>query len=240
MSIFSLNNYFFSLQYFILHSIYDLFLFMITVALVDDTIMFRKLLTDCINKWQGFTVIMQANNGIELLNQLNLPNKNLPDVVLLDIQMPIMNGFETAEQLHMQYPKINMLALSQFGDEVSINKMITKGVLGFISKNADLYEIQRAISFAAAGRYYFNEFFSENSLNNTHTLKENYLSARDILLIKLCSTNMPVKQMAEKLNTGVKNVNKIKHNLFQKFNVTNRSSLISAAIKNKIINDSDL
>lgn len=213
---------------------------MINIALVGETTLFRNLLSNHINKWQGFTVIMQAYNGVDFLNQLKHPIKKMPNVAILDVQMPVMNGVETAEQLYKQYPKINMLALSQFNDDISLNKMISKGVLGFITKNTEIDEIKQAINKVAQGAYYFTEYISENTLNNTSTLKENILTEREILLIKLCATNMPVKQMGEKLNTGIKNVNKIKSKLFEKFNVTNRSSLVASAIRNKIINDYDL
>lgn len=213
---------------------------MVTIALVDDTIMFRKLLADCINKWYDFNVILQADNGVDLMNQLNHSRKNLPMVALLDIQMPVMNGFETAEQLHKQYPQINMLALSQFCDVVSVKKMITKGALGFITKYAEPSEIKQAISTVAQGEYYFNNLVSESIVNNITVSGKKILAEREILLIKFCATDMPVKQMAEKLNTGIKNINKIKHHLFLKFNVTNRSGLVSAAIKNKIISETDL
>jgi DNA-binding NarL/FixJ family response regulator len=213
---------------------------MITIALVDDSIMFRQLLAESINKWQGFSVAIQAGNGIDLLNQLKHVKKNLPQVAIIDIQMPVMNGFETAEQIHKQYPQINMLALSQYDDEVSVQKMMAKGALGFVSKFTDANEIRIAITNVSKGEYYYNKYFSTNTLQYETVKNKQTFTEREILLIKFCATEMSVKEMADKLGTGIKKINKIKHQLFIKLNACNRSSLVSAALKLGIINTSDL
>ena len=109
------------------------------IAIVDDHTMFRKGLMALINLFPNYSVLFDASNGKDFIAQLN--PKHLPDIVLMDITMPEMDGYATAEWLHNNYPEINILALSTMDSEAAIIKMIKSGAKGYVLKDASLMNL---------------------------------------------------------------------------------------------------
>ena len=115
----------------------------ISVVLVDDHINFRNELANVIDSFSEFVVPWQADNGKHLIKQLALGSA--PDIVLLDINMPEMDGFETVAWLHQHYPAIKVLAISTYDNEKTINRMLSLGALGFVLKDVEPVEMKAAL-----------------------------------------------------------------------------------------------
>src|SRR5450432_4406178 len=114
----------------------------IKVAIADDHTLLRKALAKLIGSFEDYTVMFEADNGKEIKKKIG--EHLVPDLILLDVNMPEMDGFETASWLNKNYPKIKVLALSMFSDERTIIRMLRQGARGYIMKNIDPEELKKA------------------------------------------------------------------------------------------------
>ncbi|HVY73808.1 MAG TPA: response regulator transcription factor, partial [Puia sp.] len=128
------------------------------IAIVDDHTMFRKGLAVLIDLFPNYKVLLDVPNGKVLTEQLN-PDQ-LPHIVLLDIHMPVMDGYATAAWLRSHYPEIHVMALSTMDTDLSIIKMIHQGARGYILKDADPKELQIAFDEIMDKGYYYNEIMT--------------------------------------------------------------------------------
>src|SRR6185295_18777209 len=136
------------------------------IALVDDHTMFRKGLAVLINLFPQYKVLLDVGNGQEFIDQLD-PD-NLPDILLLDINMPVMDGYATAAWVHANHPDIRILALSTMDSDTTIIKMIQQGARGYILKDADPKELQVAFEEILAKGYYYNEILTRKVIQSIH------------------------------------------------------------------------
>src|SRR5579864_8706376 len=136
------------------------------IALVDDHTMFRKGLAVLIDLFPRYKVLMDVSNGRELIDQLD--PEHLPDIVLLDIHMPVMDGYATAAWLHSNHPSIRVLALSTMDSDATIIKMIHQGARGYILKDAEPKELQVAFEEILAKGYYYNEVLTRKVIQSVH------------------------------------------------------------------------
>ena len=124
----------------------------ITITIVDDHALFRNGLKILLDTNPEFKVIGEAINGKEFLDNLD---NNMPDIVLMDINMPVMDGIEATQLANEKYPDIKIVALSMFGEEEYYYKMINAGVKGFLLKNSEINEVIEAIKQVNIGNSYF-------------------------------------------------------------------------------------
>ena len=124
----------------------------IKVAIVDDHQLFRRSLTHFVNDNKGMHVAIEAANGQQLLDQLE---KTPVDVVLLDIEMPVMNGYETSEHLSEKYPEIKILIISQLTSRESIHRMMDVGAQGYFTKSSNPEQLEHAIRHVHEKGFYF-------------------------------------------------------------------------------------
>src|SRR5450755_2222750 len=136
------------------------------VALVDDHTMFRKGLAVLINLFPNYKVLLDVANGREFIDQLQ--TDRLPDIVLLDIHMPVMDGYATAAWLRVNHPEIRVLALSTMDTDATIIKMIHQGARGYILKDADPKELQVAFDEILTRGYYYNEILTRKVIQSIH------------------------------------------------------------------------
>ncbi|HEX2846686.1 MAG TPA: response regulator transcription factor, partial [Chitinophagaceae bacterium] len=127
----------------------------IQVAVADDHSLLRNALAKLINTFEGYTVIFEADNGKDLRNKII--QHVVPDLVLLDVNMPEMDGFETTQWLHKNYPHIKILALSMLSDEKTIIKMFRLGAKGYLLKNTDPGELKDALDSIIDKNVYLSE-----------------------------------------------------------------------------------
>ena len=209
------------------------------IALVDDHTMFRKGLAVLINLFPKYRVLMEVANGREFIDQLQ-PD-HLPDIVLLDIHMPVMDGYATAAWLHSHHPQIHVLALSTMDADTTIIKMIHQGARGYILKDADPKELQVAFDEILAKGYYYNEILTRKVIQSihqgTHDPSASYpkLTDREMEFLKHACSEKNYQQIASDMFISERTVDGYRESLFKKFNVTNRVGLVLYAIKNQLV-----
>jgi DNA-binding NarL/FixJ family response regulator len=210
------------------------------IVIVDDHAMFRKGLAALINFFPKYKVLFDVANGKELIEQLN-PGQ-LPDIALLDIAMPEMDGYATAEWIRDNYPDIKILALSTMDSESSIIKMIKSGARGYILKDAEPSELKLAFEEVISRGYFYNDMVSRKVLNAVHLLTEPKnpnstfanLSPREIEFMRYACTEMTYKEIAEKMNLSARTVEGYRDSLCEKLDLKTRIGLAMYAVKNKI------
>ncbi len=208
-----------------------------SVVLVDDHILFRKGMVELINKFEEFEVIWEASNGKEFAENLKLCP--MPEIVLLDIAMPEMNGFDTAMMIKKKHPAIRILVLSMFDEEDSIIKMIKIGVNGYILKDAEPNELIDALTEIRSKGYYYSDLVSNTMASMIKVGKEKVesvkLNDREIKFLELICTEATYKEIADTMNVSLRTVDGYREALFEKLNVKNRVGLVIYAIKNGIV-----
>lgn len=212
------------------------------VAIVDDHNLFRKGLIKLINlgdKNNNYSILFEAENGNDLKEKLN--KKNLPDIIIMDIEMPDMDGYEAVEWLRKYHPDINILVVSMFESEESILRMMRMGVKGYLSKDIEVEDMHLALEAIVNKGVYYTDRVSgvmANSLQNhfaggnaSHN-KSKELSENEREFLKLACSEMTYQQIADKMHLSPKTVDGYRDNLFKKFNVKSRVGLALYAVKN--------
>ncbi len=209
------------------------------IILADDHTLFRNGLRTLLENTEGFSVVGEASDGEELLAMLPLCEA---DVVLLDIEMPRMNGIRAAGELLERYPELPIITLSMFGDEDYYFKMVSLGVKGFILKNSEIKEVVTAIETVMAGGSYFSQellFTLVNNLKSTPTPLSDEsgeeLSGRESeILLHICRGESN-SQIADALFISKRTVDKHRANILAKTGCKNTANLVVYAIKNNLV-----
>lgn len=209
----------------------------IKVIIVDDHSLFRNGMKLLLSAAGNFDIIAEASNGREFLDLL--PHYT-PDIVLIDIDMPEMDGIEATTKALESYPAIKVICLSMYGEEEYYYKMIEAGVSGFLLKNSDINEVKGAIEAVYKGGKYFSQELLYNVVKNIKTnqvsqeLIEN-LSDRELEVLKQICIGLSNQEIAENLHISKRTVDKHRANLLDKTNSKNTAHLVMYAIKNKLI-----
>ena len=209
-----------------------------SIIIVDDHLIFQQGLKAMITAEGIASVIGEASNGNEFIEILS---HSKPDLVLMDIDMPQMNGMEATQKAIEMIPDLKIIALTMFSDEDYYYKMIDLGVKGFILKSTGIKELEIAIRDVMKGETYFsNELlrriiqnFSRNETKKS--VEHNNLSDREIDVLKEICLGLTTDEIALKLNISPKTVKTHRSNLLEKTSSKNTATLILFALKNKII-----
>ena len=211
------------------------------IAIVDDHTMFRKGLAVLINLFPDYQVLFEVANGKELI--AGLDPKHLPDIVLMDIHMPEMDGYAATEWLTNNYPEVRVLALSTMDTETAIIKMIKSGAKGYVLKDAEPAELRLAFEEVFSRGYYYNELVTRKVLHAVNKLidpKETIsifakLTEREIEFLRFVCTELAYKEIAEKMNVSVRTVEGYRDTLCEKLGLKTRVGLAMYAIKSGIV-----
>ena len=206
-----------------------------TIVIVEDHVLLSQAIASLVNSFKGFNVLYTCKNGKELLTKLKTP-KNIPDIILMDVNMPILNGIETTEIIKNEYPKINVIALSVEEEDITIIRMLKAGAKGYLLKDVEKDVLEYALTETIKHGYYHTKSVSNiliNSLNDDNSSKIQ-LKDREIEFIKHTCSEMTYKQIAEKMFLSPKTIDGYRDHLFQKLNIKNRIGLVLYAIKNGI------
>ena len=204
----------------------------IKVALAEDHKAVRKGFVSLLKDFKGIKVVLEAGNGKELLAAL----KHTPcDIVLMDVSMPEMDGFDATEQLSEQYPDIKVIALSQYDDGGVVKLMIQLGVRSFLLKTADPEEVEKAIHSVMENGWYLNELMSKgmryitNSSMRGKKPKES-VTGIEMEVLKLICLKYKTQEMADKLCRSKRTVESIRSSLLRKTASKNAVGLVLYAI----------
>ena len=206
-----------------------------SIAIVDDHILIAKAITGIIENFKQFDVLYECENGQVLVEKLKL-KKNIPDVVLLDISMPIMDGFATAEWLRDNHPQVLVMALSMQDDEQSLIKMVKAGAKGYLLKNVHPTELEKALDALIKNGTYFPEWAASKvfmSLSKPTNKKDNFaITDREKEFLQYSITEMSYKEIAEKMFCSPRTVESYRDSLFEKLDLKSRVGLAVFALKN--------
>lgn len=216
---------------------------MYSIVLVDDHVMLRNALATIINRLDNFMVLFEADNGRHFISQIAF--NIVPDIVLLDITMPEMDGYATAAWIKKHHPKIKVMALSMMDNETSIIRMISNGAKGFMVKNAKTEELVYALNEIMKKGFYFNDYVNSKIAKAIQTPDGG--SAEDIpsepiqltpkeieFLIQIC-TEKSHKEIAEHMQVSHRTVDYYRDTLFHKLGLKTRIGLVIHAFKTGIV-----
>ena len=209
-----------------------------SIALVDDHSLLRNGLAALINSFEGYNVLFEADNGKDFINQLQ--THAVPDIILLDITMPEMNGFETAAWIKQNTPSIKILILSMMDNDEVVISMLKAGARGYILKDSKPALFKQALDSIRDSGFFMNELVSNKMLKYlTHEEKKgnevslvSELSEKEIAFLKYACTEMTYKDIASNMQISPRTVDGYRDDLFKKLNVQSRVGLVIFAIKN--------
>jgi two-component system invasion response regulator UvrY len=211
-----------------------------SVALVDDHILIRSGLANLIREFGDFDVIIEANNGRHFLDVISRSSQ--PDIVLLDIKMPQMDGYETATWIKDHCPDIKVLALSMDDKDTAIIRMLRLGVRGYILKDIEPTELRRALTDVLNKGYYYSERVSSKLIHNINReidpawsdKASSKLSEKEIQFLKYVCTEMTYKEIADAMCLSPRTIDGYRDTLFDRLAIRTRVGLAIFAIRNGI------
>jgi DNA-binding NarL/FixJ family response regulator len=208
----------------------------ISVGIVDDHTMFREGLVNLLKEYDHIRVLFEARNGLDM--QKKLANSDIPDIIVMDISMPVMDGHGAIAWLKEQFPQVRVLALSMYEDDKSIIKMLRKGAAGYILKECHTAELVQAFACIMEKGYYINELVSGRLLRsviNTGESQDEFFTDRELEFMRLCCSELTYKEIADKMNVSPRTIDGYRDTLFEKLQIKSRTGLVLYAIKNSIV-----
>jgi DNA-binding NarL/FixJ family response regulator len=204
----------------------------INIAIVDDHTLFRNGLAVLMNEFEELNVIFQAENGRHM--QQMLQAQSLPDVILMDINMPFIDGYSATSWLGSNYPLIKVLALSMFEDDKAVIGMIKCGARGYVLKEATPRELLEAIKTIHVKGVFINEMISGKLIRSVTAEEKEILSKKELEFIKLCCSELTYKEIADKMFVSPRTVDNYRESLFLKLNLKSRTGLVLYAIQSEL------
>ena len=213
----------------------------ITIALVDDHRLLRHALCEVIEKHASFHVVLEADHGRDLIDRLpSLPQ--FPDLVLLDINMPHMNGYDTALWLKNNHPKIKVMALTMYDNEAAIIRMLKNGARGYVLKEAEQEQLYEAIERIQAIGFYYSDLVVgalSNSMlhapNGTYRHPTGLITEREMEFIQWVCTELTYKEIAHEMCLSPRTIDGYREALFEKLGVKSRVGLVLYALRNGLL-----
>ncbi len=211
-----------------------------TIILADDHILLRDALASLINRFENFKVIAVASNGTEVLDAVKAGE--IPDIIILDLNMPKMDGYEVTKWISFYHPQIKILILTMYDSDIALIRLLQEGVRGFLKKDIHPDELRNALETVVEHGYYYTNstsgkiaaLFKKNK-GETSSLQKNTLTETEIDFLKLASSDMTYKEIAMQLNLSTRVVDNYRETLFDKLGVRSRVGLAIYAIKNGIV-----
>ncbi len=213
----------------------------IKLAVADDQFLFRKGLIALLAEHEEFRVLIDAENGKDLLDQME---KKKPDIVLLDLEMPVMDGIEVTSHIKHHYPDVRVIVLTMHNSEEYIVHLIEKGARGFLLKNTDVEVLVDAIYSVKETGYYFNDLISKamvTGLARKKRIKPDFrpvkLTEREIEIVRLICKELSNREMAEKLFISLRTIEGHRERILEKTGARNAAGIVLFAVKNNLLED---
>jgi DNA-binding NarL/FixJ family response regulator len=213
---------------------------LIKVAIADDHKIFRKGVILSLRQYTNIKFVLEAENGDELLN--GLP-ENQPDVILMDLRMPLKDGIEATKIVSKNYPNIHIIVLTMYEDERFVAHLMENGANGYLLKSAEPSEIRKAIQEVVSRGYYLNNYVNRILLKKSHSKQktipslnsEVVLNDKEREVIKLLCMEFTAAEIAQKMEISPRTVEAIKDRLMERFGAKNTAGLVFFAVKNNLI-----
>lgn len=212
----------------------------IKIAIADDYKIFREGLKVGLSADDSLEVMLEADNGEELLKGLE---NNSPDVIIMDLKMPIMDGMEATKEVRKKFPSIKVLVVSMYEDDKFIIHLMENGANGYLLKNAEPDEIRRSIYSVHENGYYFNDLVNKALLKKLvlkNNLKPSFnqnidLTEREQEVLKMICEEKTAAEIAKEIFLSPRSVEGIRQRLIEKIGVRNTAGLVMFAVKNGIV-----
>jgi DNA-binding NarL/FixJ family response regulator len=205
----------------------------ILIAIVDDHTLFRNGVAGLMSEFDELEVVFEAENGQQM--QYALAKHALPDVVLMDINMPVMDGYDATAWLKKNHPQIKVLALSMFEDDKAVIKMIKSGASGYVLKESKPGELLEAIKTIHTKGVYINEMVSGKLIRSVTDDDEGPdFTKKELEFLRLCCSELTYKEIADKMFVSPRTVDNYREALFLKLNLKSRTGLVLYAIQNQV------
>lgn len=209
------------------------------ILLADDHIVLRDALANLVNTFPEFRVIGIAANGREVIEAFK--NGIIPDLIILDLNMPEMDGYDTAAWLKQKYPRVKILVLTMFDSDIPLIRLLQTGVRGFLKKDIHPDELKMALLAIAENGYYYSHnstgklaSFFEKAHSSKSSVDKAMLNEREIEFLKWCSQDITYKEIAAVMHLTPRAIDGYRDGLFEKLDVKSRVGLAIYAVKNGI------
>ena len=211
-----------------------------TIIMADDHVLLRDALASLINSFPQFSVIKVAANGAELIQIIQ--DGDVPNIVLLDLNMPKMDGFETASWLKVHHPDIRILVLTMYDSEIALIRLLQVGVRGFLKKDIHPLELRNALIAVSENGYYYSHQTTgklgslfQKTNDSKSPIEKSFLNEVEITFIKYACSEMTYKEIAMKMNLTPRVIDNYRDSLFDKLDVKSRVGLAIYAVKNGVV-----
>ena len=210
------------------------------LILADDHILLRDALANLVNSFDEFRVVATASNGEEV--KMAIGNGSRPDIILMDLNMPKLDGYETAQWLQENHPEIKVVILTMYDSEIALIRLLRTGVSGFLKKDIHPSELRNALLTVSEGEYYYSNrttvkiasLFRKNHEKKS-AIENAILNDVEVRFLKLACTDMTYKEIAYEMRMTPRNIDSYRDALFEKLDVKSRVGLAIYAIKNGIV-----
>jgi DNA-binding NarL/FixJ family response regulator len=210
------------------------------IILADDHVVLRDALANLVNSFKEFQVIATADDGRYLIQEIQ--EGIIPDLVLLDLSMPVLDGYKTAQWLYDHHPSIKIVVLTMHDSEISLIRLLKIGVRGFLKKDIHPKELEQALLSVAQGGYYYSHVTTgklaavfEKSHRTNSSFEKGLINAAEIEFLKLAASDKTYKEIADELNLSPSTIDNYREVLFAKLSVKSRVGLAIYAVKNGIV-----
>lgn len=211
-----------------------------SIAIVDDHNLVAKAFTKLLHNFEKYQVLYEVSNGKELIEKIHFGH--VPDLVLLDVNMPVMNGYETAIWLKNNYPRIKILALSMNNEEQSIIGMLRNGVGGYVLKDSKPSQLKAAIDDVMEKGFHYSEYITNKLIQNLNLgklkspVEQLGLNEREMVFLQHACSDLIYSEIADKMCLSTRTIDGYRESVFQKMGVKSRVSMVVEAIKLGLIN----
>jgi len=209
----------------------------VTIGIADDQQLFLKSLATLINTFGKFDIVLEAMNGEDLIRKMEA-QKCVPEIMLLDVNMPIMDGIKTAQAISEKYPAIKLVALSMKDDDTTIISMLKSGCCAYLLKDIHPDELEKALEEISVKGHYNADSVNINYRRLIlHGQNQNQakLTERELAFLKLACSDLTYKQIASKMGLAERTIDGYRESLFEKLNVQSRVGMAMEAIRRNLV-----